>query len=81
MTDLDQKIRNVIRSNCTDATDLEITLLSARMFRDHGVQIGTEPEKTWRAYLEKRPTLYALDPKGPNAKVRYLPKGFAVPAT
>ncbi|WP_245770704.1 NYN domain-containing protein [Roseovarius azorensis] len=75
-TDLDQDIRNVIRSKCTDKTGYEIALLSAHMFRIHGVKISAKPEKTWRGYLAKRPALYTLDPKGPNAKVRYKPEAF-----
>ncbi|WP_417728157.1 NYN domain-containing protein [Roseovarius sp.] len=78
ISDLDQKIRNVIRSNCKDATGLEVTQLSARMFKDHGVKISTSPDKNWRGYLAKRPALNTLDPKGPNAKVRYIPDAFKV---
>lgn len=77
-TELDQKIRNVIRSNCADKTGYEIALLSVRMHKLHGVKISTRPEKTWRAYLAKRPALYSLDPKGPHAKVRYKPEAFKV---
>ncbi|WP_297778874.1 NYN domain-containing protein [uncultured Roseovarius sp.] len=76
VSDLDQKIRNVIRSNCKDANGLEVTMLSARMFKDHGVKISKRSEKNWRGYLAKRPDLYTLDPKGPNAKVRYRPEAF-----
>ncbi len=32
---------------------------------------------TWRAYLHNRPTLYDLDPKSQEAKVRFKPAGFA----
>ncbi|MCV2865605.1 NYN domain-containing protein [Albidovulum sediminicola] len=38
---------------------------------------GKAPERTWRAYLAARPSLYELDPRGPEAKVRFLPAGFA----
>lgn len=76
-TDLDQKIRNVIRSNCKDKTGYEIAFLSTKMHKLHGVKISTRPEKTWRAYIAKRPALYSLDPKGPNAKVRYKPEAFS----
>lgn len=76
VTELDQKIRNLIRSNGKDATGLEVNVLSGLMFKAHNMKIGTTPEKTWRAYFVKRPTLYALDPKGPNAKVRYKPEAF-----
>lgn len=76
-TELDQRIRDVIRQNCKNPTGLEIALLSTRMFKDHGIKISTLPDKTWRAYLTNRPALYSLDPKGPNAKVRCKPKSCA----
>ena len=75
-TDLDHKIKNVIKSYCTDKSGYEIGLLSAHMHKLHGVMIRESPEKSWRAYLAKRPALYALDPKGPKAKVRYRPDAF-----
>lgn len=78
VSDLDEKIRNVIRSNCKDKTGYEIALLSSRMSKDHGVKISTLPDKKWRTYLAKRPDLYSLDPKGPNAKVRYKPAAFKI---
>ncbi len=36
----------------------------------HGVKIAETPEKTWRAWLTARATVFALDPKGPTARVR-----------
>jgi hypothetical protein len=39
----------------------------------HGVSIGAYPEKTWRGYLEARPQVFVLDPKGPEARVRLRP--------
>lgn len=76
VSELDQTIRNVIRSNCKDATGLEITKLSSSMYTIHDIRISALSDKTWRAYLTKRPDLFDLDPKGPNAKVRYKPAGF-----
>ena len=38
----------------------------------HKVKIGDTPEGTWRAYLTVRSTLYDLDPRGPEARVRAL---------
>lgn len=75
VTDLDQKIRNVIR-DCKDPSGLEVRILSTRMFRDQGVKLSDIHVKNWRAYLSKYPDLYTLDSKGPNAKVRYRPEAF-----
>jgi hypothetical protein len=36
----------------------------------NGFKVSGTPEKTWRKWLEARGTLFVLDPKGPNARVR-----------
>ncbi len=54
---------------------LPIVMLSARMRSLHDVTIGGLGEKTWRAWLSARPDLFALDPKGPQAKVALKTKG------
>jgi len=35
-----------------------------------GLKVSSTLEKTWRKWLEARGTLFVLDPKGPNARVR-----------
>ncbi|MGR3291981.1 MAG: NYN domain-containing protein [Paracoccaceae bacterium] len=47
-----------------------LSKLSAYMHSHHKVKIGSYPEKTWRNYLHKRPEYFAIDPKGPNARVK-----------
>jgi hypothetical protein len=47
------------------------------MHVQHGIRISTFPEKTWRSYLQARPALFDLDPRGPEAMVRFRPEGFA----
>jgi len=59
---------------------MRIMDLARNMHIQHGVKISTYPEKTWRAYLAARPDLYELDPRGPEAMVRFLPQGFAAVA-
>jgi hypothetical protein len=73
---LDQKIRAVIATNSKKGEGMRIADLSPQMNTLHGVQISTFPEKKWRAYLSARPALYDLDPRGPDARVRFKPKGF-----
>ncbi|NBZ87276.1 NYN domain-containing protein [Stagnihabitans tardus] len=51
---------------------IRMNLLNPEIFRRIGINISTQPEKTWRAYLLKRPHLFAVDPKGPEACVRRL---------
>lgn len=74
--EFDQKIRAVIAEHSQGAQGLRLADLGAKMDQVHGVQIKTYPEGSWRGYLSKRPELFSLDPKGPDAKVRFLPAGF-----
>jgi uncharacterized protein (TIGR00288 family) len=74
---LDQKIRTVIATNSSNGKGMRIADLSPKMKTLHGVQISTLPEKKWRTYLSARPALYELDPRGPDAHVRFKARGFA----
>lgn len=68
---LDLDIRSIIAKNSQKGAGMRITDLSAVMYKEHGVRISKYPERSWRGYLSKRPTLYDLDPRGPEAKVRF----------
>lgn len=74
---LDLNIREMIRQHSTKAQGMRITDLNPAMSRAHGTRISEQPERTWRAYLAARPALYDLDAKGPEARVRFRPAGFA----
>lgn len=74
---LDLCIRDFIKANSTNGQGVRIQLLGPMMHSRHGVRISTFPEKTWRAYFQKRPGLFDLDPRGQDAKVRFRPAGFA----
>lgn len=76
-TALDQKIRTVIGHNSLGGKGMMIALLGAQMSAKHGVLISKTPDKSWRAYLTNRPALYDVDPRGPEAMVRYRMNGFA----
>ncbi|WP_323767179.1 NYN domain-containing protein [Antarctobacter sp.] len=76
VTGFDQQIRSMIAMHSQQGRGMRITDLSVKMRTSHGAQISSRPEKTWRGYLSKRPHLFQLDPKGPEAMVRFLPKGF-----
>lgn len=75
VSDLDLKIRSMIAKHSTGGTGMRITDLSARMHIEHQIEIKAV-SGTWRAYLIARPRLYETGPKGPDAMVRFLPKGF-----
>ncbi len=73
---LDLKIRAYIKSNSTNGRGVPVHRLGPAMHAQHGISISTYPSKTWRAYLLGRGDLYDLDPKGPDAHVRFKPAGF-----
>lgn len=77
ITALDENIRRVIQANSKNGQGMRIVDLAPIMHTKHRIKITTYPERNWRAYLSKRADLFDLDPKGPEAKVRFKPKGFA----
>ena len=77
ISDLDRTIRNVIAAHSQKGQGMRIAELSSVMCTQHQFQIGTCAEGTWRAYLLARPMLYNLDPRGPDAKVRFKSAGSA----
>lgn len=72
----DQKIRNMIAQYSRNGEGMRVADLAPKMHKAHGTKISTYPEKTWRSYLSARPMLYDLEPRGPEAKVRFRPDGF-----
>jgi len=75
-TDLDQKIRQVIALHSQQGRGMRLAELAPKMHAQFGVRITTLPEKSWRGYLDARKSLYDLDPRGPEAMVRFRPAGF-----
>lgn len=75
-TELDLCIRKTIAADSEKGEGIAITDLSLKMYAKFGIKISTHQERTWRAYLKARATLYELDPRGPNAKVRFINSGF-----
>ena len=73
---LDENIRAMIAIHSKNGLGMRISELAPKMHSSHGVKISSYVERTWRAYLTKRPELYQLDPRGPEAKVRFVPQGF-----
>ncbi|WP_380054264.1 NYN domain-containing protein [Falsihalocynthiibacter sp. SS001] len=77
---LDLSIRAMIEEHSIKGEGMRIAELARKMQSKHGVRIGSYPERNWRTYLSSRPALYELDPRGPEAMVRFRPKGFACAA-
>jgi hypothetical protein len=75
-TALDLKIRAMIAAHSKKGAGMRIAELAPKMHSQYGVQISTYSERSWRAYLVARPQLYELDPRGPEAMVRFRPEGF-----
>jgi len=76
-SELDRQIRAIIAQHSKDSQGMPIVALNHRMRAEHGTRISSHRERTWRAYLAARGQLYDLDPRGPEAKVRFKPLGFA----
>lgn len=75
-SELDEQIRAMIAIHSKKGLGMRISELAPKMHSSHGVKISSHPERTWRAYLTNRPELYQLDPRGPEAKVRFVRQGF-----
>lgn len=76
-SDLDCKIRDMIAKHSQKARGIRLNLLAPSMHAEHKIRISTQPERNWRGYLAARPHLFELDPRGPEAMVRFKPDGFA----
>ena len=80
ITDLDIRIRAMIAGNSKKGAGMRIAALGPKMHARHGTLISSYPERSWRAYLAARPTIYDLDPRGPDAMVRFRSKAFSASA-
>jgi hypothetical protein len=76
-SELDRNIRTMIAKHSQKGLGMRIVDLAPKMHAAHGTRISSYPERSWRAYLSQRPALYDLDPRGPDALVRFRPEGFA----
>jgi len=74
---LDLQIRAMIAQHSRNGRGMRLVELAPKMHTAHGVRISTFPEKNWHTYLSRRPELYDLDPRGPEAMIRFRPEGFA----
>jgi hypothetical protein len=72
-----------VQERALSLTDLDLRLRAAiggkvgRLMKELGPAMGaagvaTAPSRGWRAYLQTRPDLYDLDPKGPDGRVRWI---------
>jgi uncharacterized LabA/DUF88 family protein len=80
VTELDLKIRAMIAQHSKKGEGMRIASLAPRMHVEHGIKISALRERNWRSYLSARPGLFDLDPRGPEAMVRFRPQGFVAAA-
>jgi hypothetical protein len=76
-TALDLQIRAMIATHSKNGAGMRIAELAPKLHAQHGIRSSTYPERSGRAYLVARPSLYDLDPRGPEAMVRFRPEGFS----
>ena len=67
----------MIATHSIGGKGMRIADLAPKMSVTHGTRISAYPESNWRSYLTKRPALFDVDPRGPDAMVRYRTAGFA----
>lgn len=72
---LDQQVRTMIAQHSKQGSGIRLVELGPKMRVAHGTRIK-DHANTWRQYLAARPMLYDLDPRGPDAFVRFKPDGF-----
>jgi hypothetical protein len=68
---IDLQLRDLIRAEGQGGA-MEIGRLGVLMSAHHKVTLVQLGSKNWRQYLATRADLYALDPKGPTARVRWV---------
>lgn len=71
LSDLDKKIRDMIMAHGEGAKGLRLTVLASLMAKEHEIRLTTLGTKNWRTYLSTHPALFDLDPRGPEACVRF----------
>ncbi|PIE07255.1 MAG: NYN domain-containing protein [Rhodobacterales bacterium] len=76
-TQLDRNIREVIAQHSQNGKGMRLVDLNIKMRERWDIRVSTYPEGNWRSYFTRRPELFAIDPKGPDAFVRFLPGGFS----
>jgi hypothetical protein len=69
---LDDDIGALVRTHGT-ADAMLVQMLGTMMKSVHGIGRGGFAGKSLRAYLEDRPSLYDVDPRGHGAHVRLRP--------
>jgi len=67
----DEKLREVILATGTGGV-IPVAVAGCRLHKLHQLSAGCLPGGGLRAYVATRPDLYAIDPKGPDAKLQWL---------
>lgn len=73
-SELDKNIHSLIAVHSKNGRGMRIVELNNAMRKLHGTQVNGFPEGSWRGYFMKRPDRYDIDPRGPDAMVRFRPQ-------
>lgn len=76
VSDFDRKIMEVVASHGGGGNGMRIVDLNIAMQTRYQTVISAVAPGNWRGYLASKPQLYAVDAKGPDARVRLLAAGF-----
>lgn len=74
-SDLDRTLGSLIAAHGRKGQGIRMATLGQLMVRQHNLPTSALPEANWRAYFAARPSLYDLDPPGPDAMVRIRQAG------
>lgn len=78
-TETDQLVYKVIKTHSKNGSGIRLVELNTRIRAvKEGFKASDLDGGTWRAYLATRPDLFDVDPRGPDAHVRFKPTGFRV---
>ncbi|MBW7920686.1 MAG: NYN domain-containing protein [Rubellimicrobium sp.] len=70
LSETDQHLRALITS--ANGSGLAVGVAGGLLFKHHGTKATELPGGSLRAYMRDHSSLYELDPKGPDAKVRWV---------
>jgi hypothetical protein len=70
LSEADARIRDLIRAE-GESGNLLFSRLGGRLWALHKMRPSTVNAADWRTYIEARSSLYELDPKGPDARLRW----------
>jgi hypothetical protein len=74
-TERDRVVRDVIARNSNNGAGVLLSQLGP-LLGGKDLRVKDFGHATWRAYFTRNASLFAIDPRGPDARVRFIQSGF-----